>query len=292
MIDAYLEEVRACTTINLVNRIHIRLENRLNPAEMCAIIDGLSGGNVSLPAPAANWLARTDRQLRGNGRPLQGYVRHELSERAVLHAAPGGEEARAGRTLVIAFTGDARRLMMPLALFLQHCPADRYEFLVLYDRKRAFYLGGVEGLGEDLPSTIDAIAARVDPRRYRRAVSFGTSAGGLAALWTGVALGLDRAVSVGGTTSENAAEREQTETVDTSGFEEAIRRRAGKLPEVVLVSGAENERDVAKAQAMLARLPATTILVPGCADHNVLYKVWERGGLDELLERLLGEAQA
>jgi len=158
VLDVYLADVARCATVNQFNRLHILLENVLAPAEVTALIDGVRERGLALPQPAAHWLARLDTLLRANGRRVQPYARHTLAEGATVYAAPGTTTVRAARTLVIAFTGDASRLMMPLALLLQHCPAERYEFVVLVDRKRSLYLNGVAGLGTDLPSTIARLA--------------------------------------------------------------------------------------------------------------------------------------
>ena len=163
---------------------------------------------------------------------------------------------------------------------------------MLVDRQRSLYLNGVAGLGTDMPSTIARLAEVAAPSRYRRAMSFGTSAGGLAAVWTGVALGLARAVSVGGVTPQNASERVQTQHLDTSAFDDAVRRNLARLPEVLLVAGERNVRDNEKALAMTSLLPCTRITVPGSTHHNVLYDLWNRGELDDFLERLLGEGPA
>ena len=292
VLDAYLADLARCTTVNQFNRLHILLENVLAPGEVTALIDGVRARGLTVPQPAAHWLARLDTLLRSHGRRVQPYERHALAEGATAYAGPGTTAERAARTLVIAFTGDANRLMMPIALLLQHCPAERHEFVVLVDRQRSLYLNGVAGLGTDLPSTIARLAEVAAPTRYRRAVSFGTSAGGLAAVWTGVALGLARAVSVGGVTPAQVSERVQTQHLRTEAFDEVVRQNVTRLPEVLLVAGERNVRDNEKALAMTALLPAATITVPGSTHHNVLYDIWNRGELDDFLERLLDEAPA
>ena len=288
VLDAYLSELARCATVNQFNRLHITLENTLAPAEVCALIDRVRAGGLEVPAPAAHWLARSDELLRGGGRQVQPYLRHRIAEGATMYAATGTAVERAARTLLVAFSGDANRMMMPTALFLQHLAAARHEVLLLVDRTRRFYLGGVAGLGDDLPSTIRRIEAIAAPSRFARAVAFGTSAGGLAAVWAGVELRLARAVSVGGVAPEAVAERVQTQDLDTRGFDEALRRHAHALPEVVLVAGETNLRDTEKALQMAARLPARYVVVPGSTHHNVLWDVWQRGELDGFLADLIG----
>jgi len=286
VLDAYLAELGRCTTVNQLNRLHITLENTLPPAEVCALIDGLRRRGGAVPEGVVRWLDLTDRTLRGGGRPVEPYARHVLAEGAAMYASPATPAERAARTLVVAFSGDANRLMMPIALFLQHLPAATHELLLLMDRTRRFYLGGIAGLGDDLPAAIRRLDELAVPRSYRRAVAFGTSAGGLASIWTGVELGLARAVSVGGVAPETVAERVHTQHYDTRGFDEAV-RRAPRLPEILLVSGESNVRDSEKALSMAARLTAKLVVVPGSKHHNVLYDVWQRGGLSGFLAELI-----
>lgn len=290
MLDAYVNEILRCRTVNEINKLHIRMEVSLTAADICSIIDGARSRRAPLPPASQHWVDRMDTLLRGGGRPVQGYVRKAWSRGVNWYAAPGDAAARARRRLVIAFTADTHRLLMPISLFLQHCPADRLEFLLLMDLHRAFFLKGVDSLGTDLPSTIAAIAARFPREKVRQAVCIGTSAGGLAAVWTAVELGAARAVSVGGVTPRLVREAERMEGVDVSGFEDTVRRNAARLPEVLLVSGEGYEPDQAKARAMQDILPATHVIVPESTQHNALFDAWNTGRLQGLMDRFFGDA--
>jgi hypothetical protein len=287
MLDWYVAEIMRRQTANLINQLHIMLENMLAPAELCALIDESRERGTNLPPPAAHWLGRMDTLLRGGGQTVQPYERRMINKSAAVYAAPGTGAERSGRTVVVAFTGDAHRLMMPISLLLQQCPADRYEMLMLSDFRRSLYLRGIDGLGSDFPETLERIRTLIPASSEGRVVTLGTSAGGLAAIWAAIELGLPRAVSVGGVTPDEIGERVQTQGMSTPGFDDAIRRSAGRLPEVLLVSGEQNDRDNRKALSMAGRLPATLISVPDCANHNVLHALWSRGELRPFLARLM-----
>lgn len=289
MLETFVAQVARCATVNQMQRLIISLEMILAPGEVARLAADVRERGIGLPDVVAKWLDRMQELIRRDGAAPEGYVRQSLTDGATFYAAPGAPAERAARTLVLAFTGDAHRLMMPIALFLQNCPASRYEFLVAYDAAHAFYLRGIPGLGDTLPATLDRLAAMVPPSRYRRAVSFGTSAGGLAAVWAAVALGLDRGVSVGGVTPSEVERRVQTQELSTDEFDAAIRRREGRLPEVLLVHGEGAERDTRKAHEMSEIVPAQRIAVAGCMDHNVLYELWKRHELRALLDRALGD---
>ena len=289
IVDWYLGEIAGCRTLNQFNRVHIHIAVYFTPAETCAIIDGVRERGVPLAPEARQWHEKTAQQLRAGGRRVMPFERSMLAPGAMMYAAPGTPEERGRRTLVIAFTGNAHRLGMPLSTFLQHCPAEDYEFVVLFDRAQRFYLKGIQGLGADLPSSIDAIRDRVDPSRYRRALAFGTSGGGLATVWAGAQLELPRAVSVGGSTPAEIADRVGMQDVDLSGFAQVIRQHAGRLPEVVYVAGEFATLDLEKGRRLRHYLPTKMFVVPGCDGHNVLFQVYLQGGLDGLLATLLDE---
>jgi len=292
MLDTFLAQVARCTTINLFNRMRISLEMILAPAEIVLLAAQVRERGAELPDFAAKWLGNFEKLLVGDGRPAEAYARKTVCGGATWYAAPGTPAERARRTIVFAYTGDAHRLFMPAALFLQSCPADRYEVVVIYDFEHALFLKGIEGLAPDLPGSIERIASIVVPSSYRHAMSFGTSAGGLAAIWMAVMLRFERAISVGGVTPGEVAGRVQTHGIRTDGFAEAIRRNADRLPEVLLVAGEDAERDRRKALTMTGFLPATEIVVPGCANHNVLHDMWSRGELRPFLERVLAPPAA
>lgn len=291
-VERRLDEISRCRTLNEFNRVHIQIEIHFSPAEVCAIIDEVRERGIPLLPNLQRWHAIMDEQLRGSGKGAEPYVRTPVAPGATIYAAAATPEERARRTLVIAFTGLADRLMMPVASFIQHCPAADYEFLVLFDRSKSSYLAGVAGLGDTLPASIEAMRARIAAAGCRRAVAIGTSDGGLAAVWTAVELGLERAISVGGPTPATLASGHRALQFATSSFEDAIRRHAGRLPEVVYMAGEHERHDLDKAREMKSYLPTTTLVVPGCDNHNTLHYLRRRGELAPLFARLFGGGPA
>ncbi len=289
MLESYLESVGRCTTINEFNRLHVGLENRLGPLEVAQLITRARNEVATLPEASVYWLGRMGSLMVESGLPLQGYVRQELGKGAVLHAVPAPAEVRRQRTLVIAYTGRSKRLMLPLSVFLQHCDGERYEFLVLIDKTNRSYMRGIQGLADDMPGLIARIGGMIASPGHRRIVAFGTSGGGFAALWTAIALGLARGVSIGGPSPEHVNARGAGE-IDFGPFTQAVAERAGRLPELLYVFGEFNERDRAKQRAHAPFVPITPIELPGIASHGVLFELVKRRELTAMLERLLGPA--
>jgi len=289
MLEFYLAEIRRARTDNLIHGVHHALENELAPAEFEYLARAIETSGVDVPPVCHAWIDHTRRLLQFGATGMRPFVRQPVAPGAMLYLAPPGMETHERRTLVVAFAGDAHRLMIPIAGFLQYLDPARYELLLLFDGTRSMFMRGLSGVAPDVGSMLAWIEDLRRARAAPRTIALGTSAGGLAAVWTAVALGLDRAVSIGGTSPAEVAERHQTLDLDISGFDDAIRRRAGALPEVAYLFGELWENDRRKGESLAGHLPVTMVPVPHSAQHNVIFDAMRRGTLPALLELLLGE---
>ena len=153
---------------------------------------------LASPLPSASrhkWIARMERQLAQSGsRAPERYVRYRPGPYMEFYSNP---EVRAPKTLLICFKGNGQRLLMPVATFLQHLPAARYDVLMLMDPHKRAYVDGLPGVSDGFSGVARTIGRFLDSTAYRSVVSFGTSAGGLPALVLAARLGIDKGVSVG-----------------------------------------------------------------------------------------------
>ena len=163
--------------------------DRLTPLEVAEL------AGRPLPEASAEWLGRIA-ALTGLGRvEPAGFERRVIQPTVEIYGDPRFPSR--DKSLVIGFTGQLNRLMMPLAAFLQALPAERCDLVVVrkgredhYDRGIPPWTGMTEAAG--------ALLREAGAARYRRLATFGVSAGGLPALRYGILGGAGRAVSVGG----------------------------------------------------------------------------------------------
>ncbi|CAG0949406.1 hypothetical protein BURK1_00102 [Burkholderiales bacterium] len=287
MIDRYVETVRALRTVNQFNRFHLELEGVLGPAEFADLADRILAFDPPLPDAGLHWARALRELLARSGRAPQAMPGYAIAPMAHFYRSGNAALPRESRTLVVCFTDAPMRMMMPLPLFLQHCPSTAHDYLVLRDPRRAWFLDGIDGLGGDVPGIAASLDRLASPRAYRRAVTLGVSAGGLAAWWTAIALGFARAVSVGGTLPESIIGIPAAGGRSTAGFDDLVQARGGALPELVYVYGEDHGHDREKAALAAARVPATLVAVPSVGRHNVFYDTFLRGELAPLLERLI-----
>ena len=324
MIVEYIEMLKKCATQNQVNALHIEFENSMTPQEMFEIINVTTLAQMSREARAAliaakqseprsgqgffglgdalgaiealsptyqsyidNWGAAMGRfMLLGGDKIAEPYRRKRMSKYVSLYSA-GGDTGQ--KCLAICFAGAGQRIMMPVGVFLQQLPADRYDVVVLRDVNRNGYRTGIPGVATSLEELVDRVGAS-QRRLYRSVVSLGVSAGGLPAIWAALQLGLDKGVSVGG----NHPFDERWQLWGEAGIKQPFSQFLARLkavPDLLLVHGADEARDIAAARALSELLPTRTVAVERHdgvrSGHNALYALLQRGTLAPFLEQAI-----
>ena len=111
----YLPLALRCRSKNEFNRLHIAFENILAPTEFTYFMDLVA--TQQLPKLTYEWLRKVAELSPGLYDLPQGFRREALAENVLLYRDP--TENHGGKTLLIGFAGNSRRLMMPIAIFLQ-----------------------------------------------------------------------------------------------------------------------------------------------------------------------------
>lgn len=206
--------------------------------------------------------------------------RERLAPTVVLYRRVDSGPGR--RRLIVAFAGNHRRLMLPTHVVLDHLPPGD-DLLLLVDPGRRHFATGLPGIAATLAGVCDWLAARLAAWSEADVVCFGTSAGGLAAVCAGHALGCRRAVAV-------AADR----PADHPNLERFLRSRISasapdRPPRVILAYDPANHRDREGGEALAALLPTSrTVELAASGGHNTLRPALASGRLAALLHNLLG----
>ncbi len=283
IVSRYRDTVCGLKSDNQIHQFHIALGHVVTPLEINGLVQ--AGKNQVLPQVANDWLEELAVLLRRYNGQLVSHTRHTLHQGMTLykgHPTPGQE-----RHLLLAFTGDAMRLMTSIFIFLQECKLENLDVLLLSDRSRRFYLHGIEGFAPDIESLIGRLPTLYDKRDYRSVVSLGTSGGGLAALWAGIALNLDKAISVGGPSHLYTDSRLASMDRPFAGFERLVESRKGNLPELVYTLGDQCEKDQQKLNELRTLVPMTVVRVEGCSEHNILHYLNRRGQHGAFMRNLI-----
>ena len=181
--------------------------------------------------------------------------------------------------VLLAFTGNMGRLMLPIHLILKELPRDFGQVLLVTDssaRHYEFGIGDVAATAHQLPNALRSYIPEVG----RKDVSIlGTSAGALAALATGLAWRVGRIGTVGpDRISDHLIYREIIERFSTGhNSHTRVRIRFGR-----------NSRDLAGVLSLKRILRSSKLSMSNRSSHSVLRTDFQRNRLGVSLVWLLG----
>lgn len=276
MID-YVRAARQCRTQNEFNRLHIRLEERLPPREISAVAS-LPG--ELLPRATLRWLTKLSAlspDLLDRPKP---FSRQRLSRHMIRYG--GTDRHRGDKKVLVAFAGAARRLGMPISVFLQCLDADRWDLLLLQRLRHRSYFDGWDDGAPDLVAVVRHVREIGHVDTYEAASVLGSSNGGFPAVAAACLFNAAAAVAVSGTASEKAAEK-ITPLLAT----------ATNAPRLSFAHCADNEADGNSARLMRRILGRGDVLpVAGCAVHNVGVQIILAGHYSLFLDDVLSPDRA
>lgn len=283
MIDEYLQRIGHCRTLNELNAVHIGMCNIMTPTEALKLHGRIIDPSWTFPEKVAG-----AEKARAFGSALVQHMTmmvNDLVDAGKDRAEPFGRQRvangvwrfsgggeRAGKVLVIGFTGNSDRLMMPSPTYLQHFDAAKVDVVFLVDRGKSGFRGGIPEVGQGLTGLVDALPELLSIAEYRKLAVTGTSSGGLPSVLGGLRLHANAVMAIGG----NNPEDDRWEGLGGRSGSQLLAEWAAKSPEtrVTLVVGAQSPRDHVSAEATRRLIQANLVSVshPGQpVKHNAAY---------------------
>jgi hypothetical protein len=264
----FAERAKCCRTENEWNRLHIDLENVLAPQELAQLARHVAM-TAAYPRTSA-WLNRLHRLLPeviDAPRNFEGETLHPN-----LRFYRGATRSE-GRHVLLAFTGNTGRMMLPVTVFLQLFDPHHWDVLVIRKQPGQSYYAE----GSPLNDIGKTAAGLVSASSYESVACIGTSNGGFAAIAAALTIGAVTGVSVGGKIPSGKA------------GDDLVARLLPLCGHTTLkyVHGAQCEADARTAHAMALRIPGEVVPVPGVDRHNVLAGILQgNGNIGDLLKRV------
>ena len=280
MIGAIIRDLERCRTEREFWRIQTKAETKLTPVE----INELVSKTDALPIGARPWLAHLSELLRCAGGPPQRYRRRMVSAN-VDHFADQPVPV-SGKALVIGFSGNADRLMMPIGCVLQFLPSRRFDVVVLRDPQHAHYLNGVGDYAPSLNDLARRLIADFKPKKYAKVYCFGTSMGGFGALRCGVLIKADRAFSVGGRYHWHIRRLLGENETALSVFDPLCDCFVRSRTELVCAYSGGNEEDRLDVDRLAAILPISRIAFPDATHHNLIFTLLKANRLKPFFDEI------
>lgn len=272
-------------TENQFNRLHIDLGNEMTPLEFSALVK--QGRAEELPLPTQRWLRRMWRFSPTMADNPQPWEAETVSDRLTWYRAGAGAQHGAERAMprsvLLAFCGNAGRLMLPLPIVLQALPASEWDMLRVTSIPGAGHLRPGSEVG-DFSGLLAAIDRELDGAGSPAVTCVGTSGGGGPAMLAALRLGAERCVSLCGTLRE--------EWMPLLGeLSGGLLPRQGAVdeawPSYLFVHGAGHELDSENARVLQAMLGGDILSIPGVERHNVLHALMQQDRLDDDFNRLM-----
>ena len=265
----YLQRASRCKTQNQFNQLHIWLEGILTPRELARLSKLAKRSNC--PEPSRLWLKKIRKLVpKESSRPPQGYQRLEFTQHVTLYQNPKRDSRDKG--LLVAFTGNARRLMMPIPVFLQFVDAQFWDVLLLKKCARNSYLLGIEGISTDFRGLIDYIETTTSAMQHRSVITLGASGGGFSAIWAAVLMRATRGICVCGSPPSSLP---------------SLIKRAPNGPDLCFVYGEDCVLDHHAALTLVDLFGGRLRPIAEIDEHGALAELLKRGQFANFIAEML-----
>lgn len=206
----------------------------------------------------------------------QSWSRQTYGSHSFLYKSDQSNEEK----LIIALTGSAGRLMMPIYRFLQNLNP-QYDLLIVQIPESGHYTDGVPGHGNDLRSFSEWVYDNFHEKPYKKIITFGVSAGALPSLCMNFFKPFDRIILV----APELIDRHpilKTMLLNSSTNLPALEQKTS------LVFSEKNKADLlaVKHLNLFLKNPKKYILENN-SSHLVLHEIWKKGLLKKFLSTVL-----
>jgi hypothetical protein len=287
--DDLLQEYNPRLTSGRKYALLTQIGNWATPSEMVRLFES-EDEDAGEDYIWSEWLSKQKALYDGLAKPRpEPFVRSALSQTAHHFSTQG--DCASKKKLVVAITGNAHRMMLPLCTFLQCFDAAQTDILLIDSRS---LVGKIIGDPEPVPSFFEAWVKDIERHvscsgPYAHHAIMGTSFGALPALMVGIMLGFPHVLSVGSGSPYDSW------WLDSGSFDpvEFLMQRGRTHHCAITVSfGADSDADNTSAGEIMELAPVTISRI-GSKDgskifHMCLHPLALAGILPAFLQSSLG----
>lgn len=202
----------------------------------------------------------------------QRWTRTTFGSHSFLYHSPRSSNNK----LIVALTGSAGRLMMPIYRFLQNLNS-QYDLLLIQIPESGHYSDGIPGHGNDLKSFSQWVHDHFYNSPYKKIVTFGVSAGALPSLCMNLHKPFDQIILVAPELIESHPKL-KTQLLDNLQILTTLENK------INLVFSEKNQNDLLAINQLshILKKPKKYILT-NSSSHLVLHEIWKKGLLRDFL---------
>ena len=262
---------------------HIEFENTASPYEAINFIRNVRNKNYF----SRFFLDKAEKLILDASEKIRLFVRHKISTNVFFYNSDN-----INKKILICFCGNANRLMMPVAVFLQYIDEKIYDVLVLMDPSKLCYHSGIPDFGFTLKESVNKLSDIISEKKYEQITTFGTSGGGCASLYIGAYLNAKKAISVGGRHPLDYLDFKNTKLLSEknlsgSEFDKLLSMRRNEYrTNIQVIYNDRHEEDKKSAINFKKHLKNVNLLSIDGESHNVFHELRKKQKLKLLMDDL------
>ena len=262
---------------------HIEFENTASPYEAINFIRNERNKNYF----SQFFLDKTEKLILDASEKIRLFVRHKISTNVFFYNSDN-----INKKILICFCGNANRVMMPVAVFLQYIDEKIYDVLVLMDPSKLCYHSGIPDFGFTLKESVNKLSDIISEKKYEQVYTFGTSGGGCASLYIGAYLNAKKAISVGGRHPLDYLDYKNTKLLSVknlsgSEFDKLLSMRRNEYrTNIQVIYNDRHEEDKKSAINFKKHLKNVNLLSIDGESHNVFHELRKKQKLKLLMDDL------
>jgi hypothetical protein len=281
MMKEFLRAVAECRNEREFREVVTAAENRWTPRELMRVKQTAR----DLPPAIVGWLDYYATLVNSLAPHLRAFIRDDVRSNITRYSNPS--VPRRKKRIVLSFAGFKGRAMVPTPVFLQMLPEDRMDLVLLHDETRTHFQNGLPPHASSLLELVTLLRKEVKIDEYERVYCYGASGGGFAALRAAVLLRAHRGIAASGRMQWHVNRLLNPEERAIPAFDPLCHCYAGCGVEMICAFGSENAQDRKDAEAVEQILPVRMMPVPGVAQHNFVWQLFQEGRAHGFFEEIL-----
>lgn len=243
---------------DLINQYKI-LSNIMTP------IDFINFNNIDVyPSVVRENHIKTVEIIKKSDYELKYYNANHLSEEFSIYTKDDSKQS-----ILVVFTGNAQRPMLPLPVFLQYLPDSIGTVLVLRDYSNNLFLNGISPYCNfiELIEQIKKITINFD-----KVFSLGTSSGGAASIYSSFIIDYYKIICIGGRHPSLSRFNNKSLSFNASYFDDLIKLNFSKINQkaINIIFASMHKDDLEGAHSLYKIFPDSNFMpIVGCSEHSI-----------------------
>ncbi len=245
-----------------------------------------AGSKINFNQHTQKWINRIDNYFKQTNKNYpEPFIKKRINRYTIHFTSKDQTTKTKDKTLLVCFTGNAQRMMMPLAVFLQSLDSKTTDVIYIKNPKEKGYMSGLPGYDKSFEEMLDRLGS-LPFDNYKHVVGMGTSGGAYAILLLSLRYSFDAVMAVGPIGPDDFRLIKELGK-NTENFIEDFTNNTHKLPSIYLVYGANDLKDKDNIYKWKKVLKEVNIIKIDDIGHVALRPLIQNGKFADLLSKTI-----